>query len=112
MKNYYRLNVRFDMDMPRERAAAEYLMQLGGRSHKSMNGFIIDAVCKALEAEQASRDFSLEDIKEVFQDVLGRTFTVAPGGNIQPVPFTPALSEIDREERDAMVLEDLSMFGC
>lgn len=110
--NDYRLNVRFDMDNPRERNAAEYLKQLKEQNRRTMNGFIVEAVCRALEKEESCRDFSLEDIREVVQDVLGSTLGGAPGGAVQAASFSPDQTGIDREKMDEMVLEDLSMFGC
>jgi len=112
MKNDYRLNVRFNLDDPEERKAAEYLQKLNSQYHRSRNSFIINAICKAMKEEQTRYDFSLDDIREVFQDVLGRTFLTSSDGRSFPIPFSPEQSDFEREEMEASVLEDLNMFGC
>lgn len=112
MNNVYRLNVRFNLDDPEEREAAEYLQKLNSQYHKNMNRFIIQAICKAMKEEQARYDFSLDDIRDVFQDVIGRTILSPSDGRSSTIPDAPELSAVDREKMEASVLEDLDMFGC
>lgn len=112
MNKVYRLNVRFNLDDPEEREAAEYLQKLNSQFHRNMNRFIIQAICKAMKEEQARYDFSLEDIRDVFQDVIGRTILSRCDGGSTLIPDALEPSAIDREKMEASILEDLDMFGC
>ena len=112
MKNTYRINTRFDMDDPAEKEAVEYISALNQNGHQLRNKFIVNAVCEAVKRETNNYYFSLEDIREVFRDELGRAFMVFSGGNIQPLPFTPDSSDISQDDIDDAVLDDLSIFGC
>lgn len=112
MKNIYRINARFDLDDPKEKAAADYLTGLNLDGHRLRNRFIVDAVCEAVRRKTAVCDCSADDIREIFRDEFGRAFMAFSGGSIQPLPFTPDADDVCQEEIDAAVLDDLSMFGC
>ena len=66
MKNIYRLNVRFDLDDPVEREAAEFLNAFDG---KSRNRFIVGAVMDAIHRNDG-HDFTLADIQMMFREEL------------------------------------------
>ena len=89
----YRINVRFDLDKPKEANAAQYLQSLD----KSRNAFMVTAI------------FLLEDIRQVIREELQEvSFAAAP-----PVfeQVQPELTEEQQAENEKSVLDDLEMFG-
>ena len=91
----YRINVRFDLDKPKEANAAQYLQSLD----KSRNAFMVTAILNEL----------LEDIRQVIREELQEvSFAAAP-----PVfeQAQPELTEEQQAENEKSVLDDLEMFG-
>ena len=109
MSNHYRLNVRFDLNDEAERRAAEYLTELNNERGKSRNRFIVEAVISFMERQNSDRDFTLDDVRQVFREELSEVSFVAP----TPVEYTTAdteLTEEQRAENDENVLSDLTAF--
>ena len=100
MKNIYRLNVRFDLDDPVEREAAEYLNAYDG---KSRNRFIVSAVMGAIHRNDG-RDFTLTDIQMMFREELQAVSIALPASPM-------GTSEEATESEVQNVLDTLEMFG-
>ena len=98
MPNDYRINVRFHFNNPKEKAAAEYLQSLQG---KSRNRFAVEAITAAINKKQAST-FSLEDIRSIFKEELQNASFVSAGEH--------TISENEKIENMQNVLSDLDMF--
>lgn len=100
--NQYRLNLRFDLNDPRERAAAEYIRNLDLTAYKSRNRFIVSAVCAYMDAPAEKEQGLLEGIREVIREELeGLQFSRQRN---------TALSTEEQTENDQSVLDDLEMF--
>ena len=100
MKNIYRLNVRFDLDDPVEREAAEFLNAYDG---KSRNRFIVSAVMDAIHRNDG-HDFTLADIQMMFREEL-QAVSIAS-------PVTPMGASEEAPETEVQnVLDTLEMFG-
>ena len=100
MKNIYRLNVRFDLDDPVEREAAEFLNAYDG---KSRNRFIVSAVMGAIHRTDG-HDFTLMDIQMMFREEL-QAVSIAS-------PVTPMGTSEEAPETEVQnVLDTLEMFG-
>ena len=109
MSNHYRLNVRFDLDDENERRAAEYLAELNNEKDKSRNRFIVEAVISFMNRQTGDRDFTLDDVRQVFREELSDVSFVAPA----PAEYSTAdteLNEAQQAENDENVLSDLSAF--
>ena len=109
MSNHYRLNVRFDMDDENERRAAEYLAELNNEKDKSRNRFIVEAVISFMERQSSNRDFTLDDVRQVFREELSEVSFVAPA----PMEYGTAGTELTEEQQaanDENVLSDLTTF--
>lgn len=78
MSNHYRLNVRFDLNDEAERRAAEYLAELNNEKGKSRNRFIVEAVISFMERQNSDRDFTLDDVRQVFREELSEVSFVTP----------------------------------
>lgn len=101
----YRINVRFDLDKPKEANAALYLQSLD----KSRNAFIVTAVLNEMQRQASTDGVLLEDIRQVIREELQEvSFAAAPPvfGQIQP-----ELTEDQQTENEKSVLDDLEMFG-
>ena len=101
----YRINVRFDLDKPKEANAAQYLQAL----NKSRNAFMVTAVLNEMQRQTSTNGVLLEDIRQVIREELQEvSFAVAPPvfGQIQP-----ELTEEQQAENERSVLDDLEMFG-
>ena len=101
----YRINVRFDLDKPKEANAAQYLQSLD----KSRNAFMITAVLNEMQRQTSASSFLLEDIRQVIREELQEvSFAVAP-----PVfeQVQPELTVEQQVENEKSVLDDLEMFG-
>ena len=101
----YRINVRFDLDKPKEANAAQYLQSLD----KSRNAFMVTAVLNEMQRQSSASGGLLEDIRQVIREELQEvSFAVAPPvfGQIQP-----ELTEEQQAENERSVLDDLEMFG-
>ena len=102
MKNDYRINVRFHLDNPEEKQAADYLRSLG----KSRNQFIVEAVTAFIRRENQSDSFSLDDIRQMFREELQAVSISQPQSEIQ----RSELSEQEQAENIQNILDDLAMF--
>ena len=100
----YRINVRFDLDKPKEANAAQYLQAL----NKSRNAFMVTAVLNEMQRQSSASGVLLEDIRQVIREEL------------QEVPFAassvfeqvqPELTKEQQAENEKSVLDDLEMFG-
>ena len=100
MKNVYRLNVRFDLDDPVEREAAEFLNAYDG---KSRNRFIVGAVMDAIHRNDG-RDFTLADIQMMFREELQAVSIASPAA---PMETSEEVAENEMQN----VLDTLEMFG-
>ena len=101
--NKYRINVRFDLDKPKEANAAQYLQALD----KSRNAFMVTAVLN--EMQRQTSGVLLDDIRQVIREELQEmSFAAAP-----PVfeQVQPELTEEQQAENEKSVLDDLEMFG-
>ena len=101
----YRINVRFDLDAPKEAEAAQYLQAL----NKSRNAFIVTAVLNEMQRQSSAGDFLLDDIRQVIREELQEVSFVAA-----PPVFEQVQTELTAEqqaENEKSVLDDLEMFG-
>ena len=100
MKNVYRLNVRFDLDDPVEREAAEFLNAFDG---KSRNRFIVGAVMDAIHRNDR-HNFTLTDIQMMFREELQAVSIASPAA---PMETSEEVAENEMQN----VLDTLEMFG-
>ena len=100
MKNVYRLNVRFDLDDPVEREAAEFLNAYDG---KSRNRFIVSAVMDAIHRNDG-HDFTLADIQMMFREELQ---AVSVASSAAPMGTSEDVTENEMQN----VLDTLEVFG-
>ena len=101
----YRINVRFDLDKPKEAKAAQYLQALD----KSRNAFMITAVLNEMQRQSSASSFLLEDIRRVIREELQEVSFVAASPAFEQVQ--PELTEEQQAENEKSVLDDLEMFG-
>lgn len=101
----YRINVRFDLDKPKEAKAAQYLQSLD----KSRNAFIVTAVLNEMQRQSSASSFLLEDIRQVIREELQEVSFVAASPVLEQVQ--PELTEKQQAENEKSVLDDLEMFG-
>ena len=111
-KLYYRPSFRLDLGNEKERKVAEYLQKLNSKGGRKINNFIVAAVDSAIKRENSYYDFTLDDIREVIHDELGRCYFVRSDGNTEALPFTPDDNDISQEDLDASILDALEAFGC
>lgn len=104
MQNDYRLNLRFRLDNPKEKRAAEYLQSLQGISR---NQFIIDAVLSYIE-KQNTKALTIDDIRSMFKEELKAVAFVSVGSKEMN---TKELTEKEQAENIQNVIEDLDMFN-
>ena len=101
----YRINVRFDIDDPKQAEAVKFLQSL----EHSRNAFIVSAVLDAISEKSATNTVSLEEIRRIIQEELQEvSFVTAPSA------FQSAKTELTEEEQvenEKSVLDDLEMFG-
>ena len=97
----YRMNVRFNLELPRERRAAECLKRLG----TSRNRFVVDAVIAELE----SRDQE-SMLRRILQDELQNVAFITPSC-VPEAPKPEALTVEEQAQNAQNILEDLSLFG-
>ena len=101
----YRINVRFDLDKPKEANAAQYLQALD----KSRNAFMVTAILNEMQRQTSASGVLLEDIRQVIREELQEVSFVAA-----PSAFQSAKTELTEEEQvenEKSVLDDLEMFG-
>ena len=101
----YRINVRFDLDNPKEANAAQYLQALD----KSRNAFMITAVLKEMQRQTSTNGILLDDIRQVIREELQEVSFVAAPPVFEQVQ--PELTEEQQAENAKSVLDDLEMFG-
>ena len=101
----YRINVRFDLDKPKEAKAARYLQSLD----KSRNAFIVAAVINEMQRQSSANGFLLEDIRQVIREELQEVSFVAASPVFEQAQ--PELTEEQQAENEKSVLDDLEMFG-
>ena len=101
----YRINVRFDLDKPKEANAAQYLQSLD----KSRNAFMVTAVLNEMQRQTSTSSFLLEDIRQVIREELQEVSFVAASPVFEQVQLE--LTEEQQAENEKRVLDDLEMFG-
>ena len=101
----YRINVRFDLDNPKEAKAAQYLQAL----NKSRNAFMITAVLNEMQRQTSASGALLEDIRQVIREELQEVSFVATSPVFERAQ--PELTEEQQAENEKSVLDDLEMFG-
>ena len=109
MKNSYRINVRFDLRKEREKKATEYLVKLSENGSQTRNRFIVDAVIEAIRREQNGTEVSIDDIRALLREELQSvSFVNVPTKKAQP--FNTELTEEEKAENEANILNTLKMF--
>ena len=110
MGRSYRINVRFDPDDPEEAALLQQLQEMSCERDCSLSRLIIELL-KEFRRTSGSCPFSLEDIRQVFQEELETVsfFSGMPAQSFEQAEIS--LTEEEQEENDRSVLEDLEMFG-
>lgn len=101
----YRINVRFDLDKPKEANAAQYLQALD----KSRNAFMVTAVLNEMQRQSSASVVLLEDIRQVIREELQEVSFAATSPVFEQVQ--PELTEDQQAENEKSVLDDLEMFG-
>ena len=101
----YRINVRFDLDKPKEAKAAQHLQMLD----KSRNAFMVTAVLNEMQRQTSASSFLLEDIRQGIREELQEVSFVAASSVFEQVQ--PELTEEQQAENEKSVLDDLEMFG-
>lgn len=101
----YRINVRFDLDKPKEANAAQYLQSLD----KSRNAFIVTAVLNEIQRQSSVNGFLLDDIRQVIREELQEVSFAAVSSVFEQAQ--PELTEEQQAENEKSVLDDLEMFG-
>lgn len=100
----YRINVRFDIDDPKQAEAVKFLQSL----EHSRNAFIVSAVLDAVSSHTAPNSITLEEIRRIIREELQEVSFVT----VPPV-FQSAktkLTEEEQTENEKSVLDDLEMF--
>ena len=97
----YRITVRFNLEDPEERGAAEYLQSL---KHGDCNRYVVNAVLTRVRAENTNAvdPTLLDSIRRIFREEV----QALPPITDAPVPVLPA-----EEQDDESVLDDLELFG-
>ena len=101
----YRINVRFDLDKPKEANAAQYLQSLD----QSRNAFMVTAILNEMQRQSSVNGFLLDDIRQVIREELQEVSFVAASPVFEQVQ--PELTEEPQTENEKSVLDDLEMFG-
>ncbi|MDD6204388.1 MAG: hypothetical protein PUC05_05305 [Firmicutes bacterium] len=69
----YRINVRFDLDKPKEAKTAQHLQMLD----KSRNAFMVTAALNEMQRQSSASSFLLDDIRQVVREELHEVSFVA-----------------------------------
>ena len=101
----YRINVRFDLDKPKEAKAAQYLQALD----KSRNAFMVTAVLNEMQRQTSASSFLLENIRQVIREELQEVSFAGAPPVFEQVQLE--LTEEQQAENEKSVLDDLEMFG-
>ena len=102
----YRINVRFDLDKPKEAKAAQYLQSLD----KSRNAFMVTAVLNEMQRQTSTNGVLLDDIRQVIREEL-QEVSFAAASPVFDEQVQPELTEEQQAENEKSVLDDLEMFG-
>ena len=102
VQNEYRINVRFRLNHPDEKQAAEYLLTLG----RSRNQFIVDAVINQIRNQDRVPSFSLSDIRKVVREEFQTAAITFPTEKKDEAEPGNDISDLDPKA----VLDYLSMF--
>ena len=101
----YWINVRFDLDKPKEAKAAQYLQALD----KSRNAFIVTAILNEMQRQTSTNGVLLEDIRQVIREELQEVSFAAASPVFEQAQ--PELTEEQQAENEKSALDDLEMFG-
>ena len=101
----YRINVRFDLDKPKEAKAAQYLQALD----KSRNAFMVTAVLNEVQRQSSASGVLLDVIRQVIREELQEVSFVAASPVFEQAQ--PELTEEQQAKNEKSVLDDLEMFG-
>ena len=101
----YRINVRFDLDKPKEAKGAQYLQS----QDKSRNAFMVTAVLNEMQRQTCTNGVLLEDIRQVIREELQEVSFAAASSVFEQVQLE--LTEEQQTENEKSVLDDLEMFG-
>ena len=101
----YRINVRFDLDKPKEAKAAQYLQALD----KSRNAFMVTAILNEMQRQSSAGGGLLEDIQQFIREELQEVSFAAASPAFEQAQ--PELTEEQQAENEKSVLDDLEMFG-
>ena len=101
----YRINVRFDIDDPKQAEAVKFLQSL----EHSRNAFIVSVVLDAVSGKSTANNVSLEEIRRIIREELQEVSFVT----VPPVshPVKTELTEEEQAKNEKSVLDDLEMFG-
>ena len=101
----YRINVRFDIDDPKQAEAVKSLQSL----EHSRNAFIVSAVLDAVSGKSEPNSILLEDVRKIIREELQEVSFVAAPSVFQTIKTE--LTEEQQAENEKSVLDDLEMFG-
>ena len=99
-----RLTIRLDPRDSREEAIVSYLDSLDKRKHKSVNGFVIDALEHYITFLSGGNDQLLEGIRQIFREEVRVPSVPRP---TQTKEWNPQLSEEESKENEQNVLDVL-----
>ena len=102
VQDNYRINVRFRMDNPDEKQAAEFLIALG----RSRNQFIVDAVINQISNQDHAPSLSLNNIRKVVREEFRAATVALPIAASNEAEGSDDTPELDPKS----ILEDLSIF--
>ena len=108
-RNFYRLNIRFDLADERQRKIAERLQSLDREEYGSINKFVIAAVGNMLD-ETNTATLTAEEIRSIIREEL-QEVTFVSAQPAQTNEATPMLTEEEQVQNELSVLDDLEMFG-
>ncbi len=110
--NIYRMTLRFNLEDDKERSAAEFLKALDCEKFKSRNQFVIDLISAyiANTAQKQSEDALVEKIRLMLRKEIADIAVVAPEHKKVTAAVTE-LTEKQKAENAASVLDDLELFG-
>ena len=103
MSDDYRLNLRFRLNNPKEKQAAEYLQSMKG---KSRNQFVLEAILSFIE-KQNEKTLTIDDIRSIFKEELKAVSSVSTGND---TTNAKSLTKKEQAENIQNVIEDLDMF--
>ena len=108
-RNFYRLNIRFDLADERQREIATRLQSLDREKYGSINKFVIVAVGRALDGTNAA-ELTADEIRSIIREEL-QEVTFVSAQPAQTKKIAPTLTEEERVRNEQSVLDDLEMFG-